>query len=79
MSQAVGCEYYSLLYVNHMSQAAGCELLLNTDDSCLIFQNKDITEIETVLNRSASMLCDWLIDNKLSIHFDKDITRSFLF
>ena len=30
-----------------MPQAADCELLLYANDTCLIFQNKDITKIET--------------------------------
>ena len=47
-----------LLYINDMPQAVDCELLLYTDDTCLIFQHKDITEIETTLNRNFSMLCD---------------------
>ena len=46
-----------------MSQAVDCELLLYADDTCLIFQHKDITEIETVLNKNFSML--WFVDNKL--------------
>ena len=58
-----------LLYINDMPQAVDCELLLYTDDTCLIFQHKDITEIETTLNRNFSMLCDWFVDDKLSIHF----------
>ena len=68
-----------LLYVNDMPQAVECELLLYADDTCLIFQHKDITEIELVLNRNFSMLCDWFVDNKLSIHFGEDKTKSILF
>ena len=41
-----------------MSQAVDCELLQYVDDTCLIFQHKDITEMETVLNKNFSMLCD---------------------
>ena len=41
-----------------MSQAVDCELLQYVDDTCLIFQHKDITEMETVLNKNSSMLCD---------------------
>ena len=58
-----------LLYINDMPQAVDCELLLYADDTCLIFQHKDITEIESALNKNLSMLCDWFVDNKLSIHF----------
>ena len=68
-----------LLCINDMLQAADCELLLYADDTCLIFQHKDITEIETALNKIFSMLCDWFVDNKLSIHFGEDKTKSILF
>ena len=62
-----------------MPQAADCELLLYADDTCLIFQRKDIIEIESVLNKNFSMICDWFVDNRLSIHFGEDITKSILF
>ena len=62
-----------------MLQAVDCELLLYADDTCLIFEHKDITEIEMALNQNFSMLCDWFVDNKLSIHFGEDKTKSILF
>ena len=58
-----------LLYINGMPQAVDCELFLYAYDTCLIFLHKDITEIETTLNKNFSMLCDWFVDDKLSIHF----------
>ena len=57
-----------LLYINDMLQAV-----------YLIFQHKDVIEIETVLNKNFSSLCDWFIDNKLSIHFAEEKTKSILF
>ena len=48
----------SLLYINDMPQAVDCKLFLYAYDTDLIFQHKDITEIETTLNRNFSMLCD---------------------
>ena len=58
---------FLLLHSNDMPQAGDCKLLLYADDTCLIFQHKDITEIETALNKNFSMLCEWLIDiNKYS-------------
>ena len=47
--------------------------------TCLVFQHKDIIEIETVLNKNFNSLCDWFIDNKLSIHFGEEKTKSILF
>ena len=68
-----------LLYINDTPQDVACELLLYADDTCLMFQHKDITEIESALNKNFSMLCDWFVDNKLSIHFGEDKTKSILF
>ena len=62
-----------------MPQAVDCELLLYADNTCLTFQLKDITEIEMVLNKNSSMICDWFVDNKLSIHFGEDKTKLILF
>ena len=66
-----------LLYVNDMPQAVDCELTLYADDSCLSVTHKDVKHIEQVLNKNLSSLCDWLVDNKLSIHLGK--TESILF
>ena len=68
-----------LLYINDMPQSLNCELLLYADDTCLIFQHNDIKEIENQLNINFSLICDWFVDNKLSIHFGEDKTKSILF
>ena len=68
-----------LLYINDMPQAVKCELLLYADDTCLIFQHNNIKEIEIQLNKNFSLICDWFVDNKLSIHFGEDKTKSILF
>ena len=65
-----------LLYINDIPQAVDCGLLLYADETCLIFQHNDITKIETALNKNFSMLFDCFVDNKLSIHFDEDKTKS---
>ena len=68
-----------LIYVNDMSQAVKCHLFLYADDSCLVCQHKDINAIEKQLNVDFSNICDWFVDNKLSIHFGEDKTKSILF
>ena len=68
-----------LIYVNDMSQAVKCDLFMYADDSCLVCQHKDINEIGKQLNVDFSNICDWLVDNKLSIHFVEDKARSILF
>ena len=49
------------------------------DDSCLVYTGKDIDKIETQLNSDFNSLCDWFVDNKLSIHFGEDKTKSIIF
>ena len=68
-----------LIYFNDMPQAVNSNLFLCADDSCLMFQHKEDEEIERVLNNDLENICDWFVDNKLSIHFGEGKTKSFLF
>ena len=68
-----------LIYVNDMRQSVDCDLRLYADDTCLGFTDKDIKSIENNLNRNFNSLCDWFIENKLSIHFGEDKTKSIVF
>ena len=45
-----------LIYINDMPPAVGSELLLHADDTCLVFQHRDIKTIEEHLNRDFSTL-----------------------
>ena len=67
-----------LVYVNNMPQAVKSNLFLYADDSCLIYQHRDVNEIEKQLNKDFENVCDWFVDNKLSIHFGEDKTESIL-
>ena len=68
-----------LIYVNDMPQAVKSNLFLYADDSCLIFQGKDVIEIEKQLNGDFTNICEWFVDNRLSIHFGEDKTKYILF
>ena len=68
-----------LIYVDEMSQAVNCDLFLYADDTCLVCQHKDINKIENQLSEDFCNICDWFVDNKLSIHFGEDKTKSILF
>ena len=68
-----------LLYINDMPQAVDCDLFLYADDTCLLFQHKDIERIKEELTKNFSNICDWFVDNKLSIHFREDKAKSILF
>ena len=45
----------------------------------VLFGDKDINEIEKQLNVDFSNICDWFVDNGLSIHFREDKTKSIPF
>ena len=62
-----------------MPQAEDSELLLYTDNTCLVFQHRNIKTIEEHLNKDFSTLVDWFVDNKLTVHFCEDKTKSILF
>ena len=62
-----------------MPMAVKCDLFLCADDTCLVFQSKNVKNIEKQLNEDFANICDWFVDNKLSIHFGEDKTKSFLF
>ena len=68
-----------LLYINDMPESVTSDLFLYADDSCLVFQHKDLKVIERELNKDFRELCDWFVENKLSIHFGDDKTKSILF
>ena len=63
-----------------MPQAVKSNLFLYADDSCLVFQGKVVIEIEKQLNEDFTNICEWFVDNnRLSIHFGQDKTKSVLF
>ena len=62
-----------------MPQAVKSNLFLYANDSCLIYQHRDVEEIEKQLNKDFENICDWFIDNKLTIHLGEDKTKSILF
>ena len=59
--------------------SVSCDLLLYADDSCLVFSDSNIDKIEAQLNKDFNSICDWFVDNKLSIHFGEDKTKSIVF
>ena len=68
-----------LLCVNDMPQAINCGLFLYADDSCLVYQHRDVKAINTKLSKNFSSVCDWFVDNKLSIHFGEGKPKCILF
>ena len=67
-----------LIYVNDMPMPVKCDLFLYADGTCLFFQSKNVKDIEKQLNEDFANICDCFVDNKLSIHFDENKTKSIL-
>ena len=69
-----------LIYINDLPQALNeTGSYLYADDTCIFCQDKDVEKIEKVLNKEFSSLCEWFIDNKLSMHFRDDKTKTIFF
>ena len=67
-----------LTYINNLPQSISeTASNLYADDTCICYQHRDIQKIEIVLNKEFSCLCEWFIDNELSIHFGEDKSNSF--
>ena len=61
-----------------MPQAFKSNQFLNSYDSCF-FQEKVVIEIEKQFNGDFTNICEWSVDNRLSIYFGEDKTKSVLF
>ena len=44
-----------------------------------MYQHRDVEDIEKQLNKDFENVSDWFVDNKFSIHFGEDKTKSILF
>ena len=56
-----------------------CELRLYADDTCIRYSHQNVKFIERNLNYDFNNLSEWFIDNKRSINFGEDKTKSMLF
>ena len=45
----------------------------------MVYTGDYIKEIAKKLNKNFNSLCDWLVENKLSIHFGQEKTKSIIF
>ena len=44
-----------------------------------MYQHRDVEEIEKQFNKDFENICDWFVNNKLSIHFEEDKAKSIHF
>ena len=64
---------------NDMPQTVHSNLLLYADNCSQTFQHKDVHTIEHQLNKDFANLCEWSVENKLSIPLGEDKTKCILF
>ena len=65
--------------MNDILEAVKSNLFLYVDDSCLMYQYRDVKEFENQLNMNFENVCGWSLENKLSIYFGKDKTELIIF
>ena len=68
-----------LIYLNDMQQAVKPTLFLYADDSRILYQQKEVDEIENQLKKDFENICDWFVGKKLRIHFGKKRLNRFFF
>ena len=69
-----------LLYINDIQQAlSDSHTHMYADNTTISYQHKDVSEIKNALNKEFANMCEWFVDNKLSVHFGKDKTKCILF
>ena len=68
-----------LIYVKNMPQAVKSTIFLYADDSCLMYEHRDASEIAKQVNKDFENVCNWFVDNKLSIQFGEDKIKFILF
>ena len=61
-----------------MSHSLQCNFFLCADDTCLLCQHQYTNDIKKQLNKEFENTCDWFVNNKLSIYFGDDKTKSIL-
>ena len=54
-----------------MPATVKCKLILYADDSALVVAGKNCSIIQQRLSSELESIWEWLIDNKLSLHFGK--------
>ena len=46
--------------------------------NCALYTRPEVSEIEARLNEDFASICDWFVDNKLTIPFGEDKTKLIL-
>ena len=60
-----------LIYINDLPRASSLFTWLFADDSALSASAKNLDDLEAEMNKGANLVQDWLLANKLSVHYVK--------
>lgn len=60
-----------LIYMNDLSGSTSSSVKLFADDACIIVDNKNINNLENIMNRELENVNNWMKVNKLSINYNK--------
>ena len=66
-----------MAHISHHTIDCDCDLFLYADETCLVYQHKDVKEIEEDVNNFFFCISDWFVDKKLSIHFGEGKTKAY--
>lgn len=67
-------------YINGIPQAlSNSYTYLYAGDTSIFYQHENVREKENVLSKKFANVCDWFVNNKLSVYFSKDKTECILF
>lgn len=67
-----------LVCVGNMTWAAYCDLFLYANNSYLVYQQKDVRKIEQNRSKKFYYICDWFLDNELSIRIGDNKRKKIL-
>ena len=65
-----------MIFSNHCQKLAPICIQMTL---VFVYQHDDVKKVENVLNKNFSSVCQWFMDNKLSIHFGEIKTNFILF
>ena len=79
--------YYYIYIIIYIPQALSDSYTYLYTTTCMLVwttltffcQFKDVMEIGNVLNKKFKNVCEWCLDNKLSVHFAQDKSRCIAF
>ena len=69
--QSLGLFFY-LIYINDICVSSKVfQFYLFADDTNILYADKNLNSLETVVNKELMLVCEWLNSNKLTLNLSK--------